>query len=132
MSESDELDLYGRSKAEVEDLHRCLFEWCAGKVLGDNTPAWERIRASWATGFRLADSEGLVEGSKRLLALQVRFNEAVDDPLQAVWVESFTGYQVGEGLFQAFYEEWQRRVSGAEQGRAWSVLLREAPHIFVT
>ncbi|HBP19769.1 MAG TPA: hypothetical protein DEA08_18510 [Planctomycetes bacterium] len=126
MSESDELDLYGRSKAEVEDLHRCLFEWCAGKVLGDNTPAWERIRASWATGFRLADSEGLVEGSKRLLALQVRFNEAVDDPLQAVWVESFTGYQVGEGLFQAFYEEWQRRVSGAEQGRAWSVLLREA------
>lgn len=126
MSESDEPDLYGRSQAEVEDLHRCLFEWCAGKVVGDNTPAWERIRASWATGFRLADDEGLVEGSKRLLALQVRFNESVDDPLQAVWVESFTGYQVAEDLFQAYYEEWQRRASGQERGRAWSVLLREA------
>jgi hypothetical protein len=121
-----ELDLYGRSKAEVEDLHRCLFEWCTGKVLGDNAPAWERIRASWETGFRLADDEGLVEGSKRLLALQVRFNESVDDPLQAVWIEGFTGYEVAEGLFQAFYEEWEHRASGKEQGRAWSALLRDA------
>ena len=125
MSEPDEPDLYGRSKAEVEDLHRSLFEWCAG-VVGDSTAAWERIRASWAAGFRLVDREGLVEGSKRLLALQVRFNESVPDPLLAVWLEGFTGYRVGEGLFQAFYEEWQRRSSGAEEGRAWSVLLREA------
>jgi hypothetical protein len=124
------LSLYDRSKAEVSDLHRSLLEWCRGQVT-DSTSAWERIKQSWADGFRLADSAGLSEGSKELLALQVRFNESVDDPLKAVWVEGFTGYEVGPDLFQAFYEEWSFKASGDERGRAWSVLLRsagEGPH----
>jgi len=119
------VSLYDRSKAEIEDLHRCLFEWCRGRVT-NNAAAWERINRSWATGFRLADAEGLLEGSKHLLRLQVRFNENVDDPLQAVWIEGFTGYAVADDLFQVFYEEWTHKVSGEERGRAWSVLLRSA------
>lgn len=124
------MSLYDRSKAEVSDLHRSLLEWCRGQV-SDSTSAWERIKQSWADGFRLADAAGLSEGSKELLALQVRFNETVDDPLKAVWVEGFTGYEVGPDLFQAFYEEWRYTSSGDERGRAWSVLLRsagEGPH----
>jgi len=124
------LSLYDRSKAEVEDLHRSHFDWCRGHVT-NNTEAWERIKCSWAAGFRLADSEGLTEGSKLLLALQVRFNESVDDPLRAVWIEGFTGYEVAPDLFQAFYEEWTYTASGEERGRSWSVLLRsggEGPH----
>ncbi|MGE0707869.1 MAG: hypothetical protein AB7N76_12830 [Planctomycetota bacterium] len=119
------MSLYDRSKAEIEDLHRCQFDWCKGRVTNE-VAAWERIQRSWATGFRLADDEGLIEGSKRLLGLQVRFNERVDDPLQAVWIEGFTGYQVAEDLFQAYYEEWSHQASGQERGRAWSVLLRSA------
>lgn len=124
------MSLYDRSNAEVQDLHRLMLEWCKGQVT-DNVAAWERIKQSWATGFRLADAEGLLEGSKHLLALQVRFNETVDDPITAVWVEGFTGYQVAEDLFQTFYEEWSATASGEERGRAWSVLLRsagEGPH----
>jgi hypothetical protein len=124
------LSLYDRSKAEVQDLHRCMFEWCSGQV-ADVTSAWERIKRSWAPGFRRADGEGLTEGSKCLLDLQVRFNESVDDPLRAVWIEGFTGHEVAGDLFQAFYEEWRATASGQERGRAWSALLRsagEGPH----
>ncbi len=124
------MSLYDRSKAEVSDLHRSLLAWCRGQAT-DTTSAWERIKHSWAAGFRLADSEGLSEGSKQLLALQVRYNESVADPLQAVWIEGFTGYDVAPDLFQAFYEEWRYAASGEERGRAWSVLLRsggEGPH----
>lgn len=119
------MSLYDRSKAEVEGLHRCMFEWCRGRV-PDSTSAWDRIKLSWAPGFRLADAEGLVEGSQRLLALQVRFNESVEDPLKAVWIEGFTGYEVADDLFQVFYEEWRYWSSGQERGRAWSALLRSS------
>lgn len=119
------MSLYERSEAEVRDLHRSIFEWCGGQAL-DGTSAWERIKQSWAPGFRLVNAEGLVEGSKHLLSLQVRFNESVPDPLRAVWIEGFTGYEVAPELFQAFYEEWAVATSGAERGRAWSVLLRSA------
>ena len=107
---------------EVLELHRFFQEWFAGR-LASTPEAFARFADVIESGFEIVSPDGECRARAALLE-SLRAAHGCD-PEARIRIENFRGHEVGEGLFQAVYEEWQGR--GADQrGRLSSALFRRA------
>ena len=113
-------DLHRDCRAEVLELHRFFQGWFRGG-LADTEEVFARFADVIARDFVMVTTRAGVMTRVPLLdgVRQVHGK----DPAAQIRIENFTGREVGPGLFQATYEEWQGE-GATRRGRRSSALFR--------
>lgn len=117
--------MFDRCQTEVVELHRFFQDWFAGQ-LPNTEDGFARFADVMEASFEIITPAGHLCGREELLK---RLRSAHGcDPDARIWTLNFEARQVGPGLWQARYEEWQSADDGP-RGRRSSALLRNNPEL---
>jgi hypothetical protein len=108
---------------EVIELHHFFQQWFAGE-LADTPEAFARFADVIGTDFEIISPGGVRKGRAPLLE-DLRGAHGVD-PEAKIWIRNFEWREVGSGLYQVTYEEWQRSGDD-DKGRLSSALFHARP-----